>query len=159
VPIIPVKTPQRERRTDDILGQVARQALIPRGAIPFWHIGHNPLTIARVTRSHSPLDRLALHRPAQHGQQRPLPLFPQQGIGQRVEMAPLLGRGILSTTGRNDMQMRVVLAIAPMRLDDHDGTALQAVTTAPAEPIIQTLDATAHEGTQQRTGVLITRRS
>ena len=74
-------------------------------------------------------------------------------------MAPLLGRGILSTTGRNDMQMRVVLAIAPMRLDDHDVPALQAVTTAPAEPIIQTLDATAHEGTQQRTGVLITRRS
>ena len=55
------------------------------------------------------------------------------------------------------MQMRVVLAIAPMRLDDHDVTALQGATTDPAETIIQTLDATAHEGTQQRAGVLIKR--
>jgi hypothetical protein len=40
-----------------------------------------------------------------------------------------------------------VLAIATMRLDDHDVAALEGGATDPAEAIIQALDPTAHEGT------------
>jgi len=53
--------------------------------------------------------------------------------------------------------MLMLLPITAMRLDDHDVPALQGTTTDPAETIIQTLDATAHEGTQQHTGMLIKR--
>jgi hypothetical protein len=50
----------------------------------------------------------------------PLPLFPQQGLRHIVEMAPLLGLGIPPAPGRNDMEMRVVLPMAAMRLDHDD---------------------------------------
>ena len=55
--------------------------------------------------------------------------------------------------------MRVVLAIAPMRLDHDDVTAFEGVATDRAKEIISALDATLHEGTEQRLGVLIKRRS
>jgi hypothetical protein len=70
-------------------------------------------------------------------------------------MVPLLGRGLPSTTGRNAMQMRGVLAIAPRRLDDPDVTALQGAPPAPAETSSHTLEATAHAGTQPRAAVVI----
>ena len=60
VPIIPVKTPQRARRTDDIFGQGARHTLIPCRDIAFLHLGHQPLTIARLTRIHQPPHRRRL---------------------------------------------------------------------------------------------------
>jgi hypothetical protein len=57
------------------------------------------------------------------------------------------------------MQMRGVLAIAPMRLDHDDVTACEGLATDRAKEIISALDATLHEGTEQRFGVLIKRRS
>ena len=74
-------------------------------------------------------------------------------------MPPLLGLLIPSPARRNDMQMRVVLAIAPMRLDHDDVTAFEGLATDRAKEIISALDATLHEGTEQRLGVLIKRRS
>ncbi len=57
----------------------------------------------------------------------PLPLFPQQGIGHIVQMDPLLGCLIPAATGGNAMQMRIVLAMAAMRLDDHDGATCEGL--------------------------------
>jgi hypothetical protein len=53
--------------------------------------------------------------------------------------------------------MRVVLAIAAMRLDDDDVATLERLATHRAKEIIEALDATLHEGTEQRVGVLIKR--
>ena len=55
------------------------------------------------------------------------------------------------------MQMGVVLPITAMRLDDHDVAAFEGAATDPTEAIIQALDPTAYEGTQQHAGVLIKR--
>ena len=74
-------------------------------------------------------------------------------------MHPLLSLLIPSTASRNDMQMRVVLAIATMRLDHDDIAALEGLAAHRAKEIISALDATLHEGTEQRFGVLIKRRS
>jgi hypothetical protein len=56
------------------------------------------------------------------------------------------------------MQMRVVLPITAMGLDDDDVTAREGLTTNPAKEIIQTSDPTAHEAAQQPASVLIKRR-
>ena len=53
----------------------------------------------------------------------------------------------------------MLLAIAAMRLDDHDVAALEGAATDPAEAIIQTPDPTAHERTQHGFGLLIKRLS
>ena len=74
-------------------------------------------------------------------------------------MHPLLRLLIPSSAGRNDVQMRVVLAIAAMRLDHDDVAALERLPTHRAKEIISALDATLHESTEQRVGVLIKRGS
>jgi len=70
-------------------------------------------------------------------------------------MHPLVRLLIPSSAGRNARQMRVVLAIAAMRLDHDDGATLERLPTHRAQEIISALDATLHEGTEQRVGVLI----
>ena len=72
-------------------------------------------------------------------------------------MHPLAGLRIPSATGGDDVQMGVVLAIAAMRLDDHDIAALEGATADSAEAIIQTPAPTAHEWTQHGCGLLIKR--
>src|SRR6266436_160894 len=74
-------------------------------------------------------------------------------------MHPLLRLLIPSSAGRNDMQMRVVLAIAAMRLDHDDVATLERLPTHRAQEIISALDTTLHEGTEQRVCVLIKRGS
>ncbi len=64
-------------------------------------------------------------------------------------MHPALGLLIPATTGGDEVQMGVVLAIAAVRLDDHDVAALEGAATDLAEAIIQALDSTAHESAQQ----------
>ena len=64
VPIIAINAPERDRGTHHILGQIGGQTLLPCGDLSFLHIGHKPLTIARITRLHQPphlwrLDRLS----------------------------------------------------------------------------------------------------
>ena len=63
-------------------------------------------------------------------------------------MDPLAGLRIPSATGGDDVQMGVVLAIAAVRLDDHDIAALEGAATDPAEAIIQAGDPTPHERAQ-----------
>jgi hypothetical protein len=72
-------------------------------------------------------------------------------------MHPLAGLRIPAATGGDDVQMRVVLAIAAMRLDNHNIAALERAATDSAEAIIQTPDPTAHERTQHCLGLLIKR--
>jgi hypothetical protein len=53
--------------------------------------------------------------------------------------------------------MLMVLAIAAMRLQDHDVATLKGTATDPAEAIVHTPDPTAHERTQHGCGLLIKR--
>jgi hypothetical protein len=70
-------------------------------------------------------------------------------------MHPLVCLRIPSTAGRNDMQMRVVLAITPMGLDHDDIAALEGLATHRTKEIVQALHPTLHEWTEQRFGMLI----
>src|SRR5262245_53458943 len=72
-------------------------------------------------------------------------------------MHPLLGPLIPSPTGRDDMQMGVVLAIAAMGLNYNDVATLERLATDTAEDIIQAPHPTTHEWTQHRFGLLIKR--
>ena len=84
-----------------------------------------------------------------------LGLLAQQAIWHVVQVHPLLGLRIPSSTGGDDVQMGIVLAIAAMGLDNHDAAALEGAATDSAKDIIQTADATAHERTQYRFRLLI----
>src|SRR5712691_10075872 len=70
-------------------------------------------------------------------------------------MHPLVCLLIPSTTGRNDMQMRIVLAITPMRLDHDDIAALEGLAAHCTKEIVQALHPTLHERTEQRFSMLI----
>src|SRR5262252_5169748 len=129
VAIIAVDAPQRDRRTHHILGAIRRQTLISCGHLSLLHVGDKPLTIACITRLHQPMDFLTLHCLSQHRQQMPLPLFPQPGIWHIVEMDPLFALGIPTATGGDARQMRTVLAMAAMGLDDHDRAAFAWLAT------------------------------
>jgi hypothetical protein len=53
------------------------------------------------------------------------------------------------------MEMRVVLAIAAMGVEDNDVAAFELVATDLAKEIIEALDSALHEGAQQDVGVLV----
>lgn len=72
-------------------------------------------------------------------------------------MHPLLALRIPSPTRGDDRQMRIVVAIAAMRLHDHNVAALEGFAADLAKEIIQALDTALHEGTEQHVGVLIKR--
>ena len=85
----------------------------------------------------------------------PWPFLPEQTIRHIVQMPPLLALRIPSSTGANDMQMGVVLAVAAMGLDNHDIAPFERLATETAPDIIQAPDSTAYERTQDVFGVLI----
>jgi hypothetical protein len=155
VSVVEIDPPERDGRTHHILGQIRRQALIPRRDITLLHVRHEPLAIARVTRIDQPIDLLGLHRLSEHRQEMPLLLFPQHGIGQIIQMDPLVAFRFPAAAGGNDIQMGVVFPIAAMGLDDDDVASLDLCATDTAQEIIETPDPTAHEAAQQPTGVLI----
>lgn len=72
-------------------------------------------------------------------------------------MHPLLALRIPSPTRGDDRHMRIVVALAAMRLHDHNVAALKGVAADLAKEIIQALDTALHEGTEQHVGVLIKR--
>src|SRR2546425_12132855 len=119
--IIVINAPDGDRRAHDILGHVARYALILRGDSTLLHVGHQAVGILPETRIDQPLDRVGLERLAQHGQQVPLPLATQQVVGQVLQMLPALSLGIIPPARGEQMQMGMVLAIAPMRVEHRDG--------------------------------------
>src|SRR5262245_24899347 len=157
--IIAVDPPERDRRTHHIFGQIPRQTLIPCRDIPFLYVGDKPLAIACVTRIDQPPALRRLDRLAQHSQQMPLPLLPQQGIRHIVKVDPLLRLWIPAATRGNDMQMRIVVPIPSVGLDHDDIAALQGPATDPAKDIIQASHPTTHERTQHHFGLPIKRLS
>src|SRR5438128_9234147 len=70
-------------------------------------------------------------------------------------MHPLVCLRIPSTTGRNDRQRRIVLAMTPMRLDHDDIAALEGLAAHCTQEIVQAFHPTRHERTEQRFGMLI----
>jgi hypothetical protein len=136
VAIIAVDPPKRDRWTHHIFGSISSQTLIPCGDIAFLHVGDKSRTIPRVTGIDQALHLLGLYRLPEHREEMPLPLLAQQGIRHIVEMDPLLRLPIPAATRRDDMQMRVVLPIASMGLDDDDIAALELCAADPAKDII-----------------------
>ena len=81
----------------------------------------------------------------QHGQGMPLPLLVQQLIGQILQMHPALGRRVPAATGGDEMQMRVELAISPVRVQDDDVAAFEGLTAEVTKEFIHTADPASHQ--------------
>ena len=85
----------------------------------------------------------------------PLPFATQQLVGQVLEMLPALALGIVTATGREQMEMGVVLPIAPMGVEHRDVAPPQRLAPDRAIEIIQALPPTAHERAQYDRRVLV----
>src|SRR5712691_4427991 len=85
----------------------------------------------------------------------PLPLAPQKRIGQVLEMFPALFLGIIPSPGGEQMQMGMVLPIAPMGVEHCDGATPERFAPDRAIEIIEALRPTAHECVQYHLGVVV----
>src|SRR5712691_4000369 len=72
-------------------------------------------------------------------------------------MHPLVALRVPSPTGGDNVQVRIVLAIAAMRLDDHNVAALEGLATDRTKEVVQALHPAWHERTQYVVCVLIKR--
>src|SRR5262245_8559071 len=70
-------------------------------------------------------------------------------------MLPAVSQPIVASTSSEHMQMGMVLAITPVRMEDHDIAALEWLAFDDAVESIQALDPTAHERTQHDRRVLV----
>jgi hypothetical protein len=157
VPIIAIDPPYGERRTDDILGHIHRQTLRAGRHIALLHSGHKPMGISLITRIAQRLGLIGLHSLATHLEGIPLPWLGQPGGGYIAYMSPLLSLRSPSPPGGDDVQVRMVLAMAPMGLDDHHGTACEGRATDRPKEVISTLHPAWPARTQHRVRVLIKR--
>src|SRR5947209_9342219 len=85
----------------------------------------------------------------------PLPFATQEIVGQVLEMLPALALAIIPPTGGEQMQMGMVLAIAPMRVEHRDGAPSERLAFDGAIEIIQALHSTAHERAQHHRCMLV----
>src|SRR5436190_14089546 len=85
----------------------------------------------------------------------PLPLATQEIVGHVLEMLPALPLAIIAPTGGDQMQMGMVLAIAPMRVEHRDGAPLECLPPDGAVEIVETLRPAAHERAQHDRRVLV----
>src|SRR5262245_58903967 len=120
VAIIAINPPDGDRRTHHVFGHVARQTLILRRDGALLHVGHQAIRILPETRIHQLVHRLSCQCLAHHAQEVPLPFATQEIVGQELEMLPALSLGIIPPTGGEQMQMGVVLPIAPMGVEHGD---------------------------------------
>ena len=79
-----------------------------------------PVEILQERRLDRLLDRVRLPRLAQFGQEVPLVLAAQGRKGHSTEDAPVCGLGIMVRSGGEQMKMKVVLTIAPRRVQQPD---------------------------------------
>src|ERR1043166_3594591 len=70
-------------------------------------------------------------------------------------MLPAVSQPIVASTRGEHMQMGMVLAITPVRMEDHDIAPLEWLAVDGAIKIIQALDSTAPERTQHDRRVLV----
>src|ERR1700745_3340005 len=70
-------------------------------------------------------------------------------------MLPAVSQPIVASTGGEHMQMGMVLAITPVRMEDHDIATLEWFAFDGGVKIIQALNPTAHERTQHDRRVLV----
>src|SRR3989441_11824928 len=78
----------------------------------------------------------------------PLPLAPEERVGQVLEMLPALAWGIIPSTGGEHMQMGMVLPITPMRVEHGDIPPLEGLPLDGTVEVLQTLRPALPEGTQ-----------
>src|SRR6266704_2877797 len=84
----------------------------------------------------------------------PLPLAMEQLIRQVMQVFPALALLIIAPTGGDQMQMGMVLTIAAMGVEHHDGATLESLAPDLAIKIIQALPPTPHQGAQHDRGVM-----
>src|SRR5258708_26823069 len=77
----------------------------------------------------------------------PLPLTAQERIGQILEMLPAFSRPIQASAGSEQMQVRVILPIAPMCVEHCDVAPPEPLAPDGAIEVIQALCPTAPERT------------
>ena len=128
-----------------VLGQIGGQAVIVCRHIAVLHLGNEPIRIAAEAPSHESPDAGSRQRLAQHGEGMPLPLLLQQFIRQIIQMHPALRLGVPPPARRDEMQVRVELAIAPVCVQDDDVAAFEGLTAEVAKELIHTADPTPHE--------------
>src|SRR5207245_4956296 len=97
-PEVKEKCPEREDQ-QILLSHVTSHAVRLRREGALLHVGHQPVGIRAETGVHQLVDGLRLERLAEHGQQMPLPLAPEERVGQVLEMLPALAWGIIPSTG------------------------------------------------------------
>src|SRR5438128_8847711 len=85
----------------------------------------------------------------------PLPFATQEIIGQVLQMLPARSLGVIAPTGGEQMQMGMILPIAPMRMADRDGASSKGLAPDGAIEIIQALPPAAHERAQYDRRVLV----
>jgi hypothetical protein len=156
-PILALDPPHRDRRTDDILGHRHGQTLRAGRHIALRHLRHTPVGISLSTWIDQRMALVGLHRLSTPLEGLPLPCLVQQGVGPIASMPPRLSLRIPSPTGGDDGQVRMVLAMAPRGLDDHNGTACACLATDRTTEVIATLHPAWPEGTQPLVRVLRTR--
>ena len=85
----------------------------------------------------------------------PLPLTAQERLGQILEMLPAFSRPIQASAGREQMQVRVILPMAPMGVEHCDGAPPEPLAPDGALEVIQALCPTAPERTPHDRGVVV----
>jgi hypothetical protein len=70
-------------------------------------------------------------------------------------MLPAVSQPIVASTGGEPMQLGMVLAMTPVRMEDHDRATLEWLACDGAVAILQALDPTAHACTQHDRRVLV----
>src|SRR5215813_12296514 len=85
----------------------------------------------------------------------PLPLAPQQVVGQVREMLPARSLGLIAPTGGEQMQMGMVLPIAAMRVEHGDVAPLEHLPLNGTVEIVEALRPAAYQRTQRDRRVLV----
>ena len=153
--IIAIKPPDGDRGAHDLSRSIARHALILRRHLALVHVGHQAVRILRETGIYSAVDRVGLEGLAEHRQQVPLPLAPQERLGQGLEMLPAFSRLIQASAGGEQREMGVVRPMTTMRMEHHKIAPSQRLAPDGALEIVEALHATTHERAQHARRVLV----
>jgi hypothetical protein len=151
---IVIHTPDGERGAEHLCGDVARHTLILGRDVAFVDVRHQAMGRLSATRLHQPVPRLRRERRAYHAPQRPWPRATQQRLGPILQRLPALPLAIQASTRGDQGQRRMVLAMAPRRVEPHDGATLPCLAPALAQAILHAPGATSPQRTQHERRVV-----